>query len=209
MTVVQMSELFDLITDKFQSPYWTNDEKTVFLNRGQMMYVNELLPDTKEGINFERDSVVYKNISPLVYETSALSISSGVVTLSAVQTALNSAASATDPILYIAAVSVVKDDVAYPAKFTRHNDWYRVNRNVFAKGSTQEPRYRQFSNKFEFFPLDGAAKFTIIKTPLSMDIDGEINSELPDITHDNIVAYALALAGLGTKDQMLAAIKSA
>ena len=43
MNIAEMHSWFDILQDKGNSPYFTTDEKTQFLNRAQMKFVNETL----------------------------------------------------------------------------------------------------------------------------------------------------------------------
>ena len=43
MNIAEMHSWFDILQDKGDSPYFTTDEKTQFLNRAQTKFVNETL----------------------------------------------------------------------------------------------------------------------------------------------------------------------
>ena len=43
MNIAEMHSWFDILQDKGNSPYFTTDEKTQFLNRAQTKFVNETL----------------------------------------------------------------------------------------------------------------------------------------------------------------------
>jgi hypothetical protein len=51
--------------------------------------------------------------------------------------------------------------------------------------------------------------FTVLKYPITVNLDydtpaNNVNSDLPDFTHDKIVALALEYAGISSRDEALA-----
>jgi hypothetical protein len=204
MNTVEIESYFDLLTDKVGVPYFLQTEKSTFLNQAQLKYVMDTIPSNEGGVvNLEMGSPVLGNVSTLIFETAALTPTSGEITKTSVQSALDTASGSTEPVLYILNVSFD----GYPCKFTRHNDWYAVQNNTFTVGTTVAPRYRQLGTKFIFAPSNSSAsvKFTILKYPKAINLTTSVTCELPSQTHKRIVELAVDLAGTAMRDETLKA----
>jgi hypothetical protein len=202
MSASELEAYFDLLTDKVGSSYFLQSEKSSFLTQAQLRYVMDTIPSNEGGVaNLEMSSPVLGNVSTLIFETGALTPSSGEITKTSVQTALNTASGSTEPIMYVMNVSFD----GYPCKFTRHNDWYALQNNTFTVGSASAPRYRQLGTKFGFAPSNSSSsvKFTILKHPKAVDLATSVTSELPPHTHKRIVELAVDLAATSMRDDSL------
>lgn len=204
MTITQMHEYFDLLLDKSGSPYFEDSEKDLFINMAQLEYVKQLMPSNEGGVvNIELDQVVYNNVYPLVYDITGLSMNaSSNVPVATIQTALDTASSSTEKILYVLNVSWTKSGAILPVKYTRHNDWFEFERNSFKQGSSDQPRYKYNKTNFTFSPLDQAAviALSLVKSPKNVSLAGPVDSELPDHTHKKIVEMALDIATVPLRD---------
>lgn len=211
MTVTELHEYFDLLTDKIGSAYFLESEKDTFLNRASLEFVKKTLPSSEGGIiNIEFDQIVYSNIYTLVYETAGLTPSQGKVTKAQVQTALNTQSGSTDPFIYVMNVSWTKGGVIQPVMYVRQNEWYACEQNTFKKGKATRPNYKQDATGFTFSPVDPTAsiKFTLLKMPRTISLSGDITSDLPESTHKTIVEMAVELASVGLRDQELQGLNS-
>lgn len=211
MTAAQQHEYFNLLIDKQGAPYFDNTDRDRFLNMAQLQYVKELLPSNEGGIvNVEFDHVNFNNIHTLVYQTGSLiPNSSGEISKTSVQSALDTASGSTESFMYILNVSWTKSGSTYPVKFTRHNDFYELELNSFKRGSASRPRYRHLGNKFIFTPIDtgAAVKFTLLKQPKDIAY-GSVNCELPEHTHKKVTEMAVDLAILSLRDSELSQLTS-
>ncbi len=203
MTSVELESYFDLLTDKIGSPYFTQSEKTKFLNQAQIQYVNDTLPSNQDGVvNIEVSSPVINNIRTLIYETGNLNPnSSGQILVTAIQSALNTASSSTEPLMYTMAVSYN----GYPCRWTRHNDWYEIENNYYKRGSSTSPRYKIFSGNFTVSPatISANVKFTLLKYPKDINLGMSVTSELPSQTHKTLVETAVTIASVAMRDMEL------
>lgn len=204
MTITQMHEYFDLLLDKSGSPYFEDSEKDLFINMAQIEYVKQLMPSNEGGVvNVELDQVVYNNVYPLVYDITGLTMTaSAAILTTTIQTALDTASSSTEKILYILNVSWTKSGTTLPVKFTRQNDWFEFERNSFKQGSATQPRYKYNKTNLTFSPLDQSATIalSLLKSPKNVSLSGVVNSEFPDHTHKKIVEMALDLATVPLRD---------
>lgn len=208
MDIATMANWFDILQDKHGSAYFTTYEKNLFLNRAQIELVNELLPyDIRKSdtVNLEISQDSISKISPLIYELPYLNMSSsGIITKAAVNTALDAMTSGAimwRPL----AIGFEYGALKLPIKYTRHNDKWEFEKNFFKKPSLNNPKVRETYNAYLFSPIYPGAKifFTILKYPSEVDISGPTDSELPDSTHNRLVAIALEFAGFGSRDVLM------
>lgn len=212
MTVTEMTTLFDVLQDKYGSPSFLDSEKELFLNRAQLQYVNDMLPDNDGGIiNIEKNQDTFKNISPLVFDLGYMNMSgTGEILKSDVVTKLQLASPGASLLRELSIGWTIGSDKK-PVKYTRKNDWYEFQRNFFKKPKLSSPRYHENSTAYVFEPIHPGAKiyFTVLKYPTKMSISTPTSCELPDHTHDDIVVRALILAGVASRDELLVSLTDA
>lgn len=212
MTITTMATFFDLLQDKYGAPYFTNTEKSLFLNRAQVAFVHELLfPDKDEDIdlNIEYSQDTIAKVAPLIFTLPYLQMnSSGYVTKAAIQTSLNSMLNGA--ILWRPlSIGFVSGVNSRSVSYVRHNDWWKFQENYFKTPSMDNPKCKETVTEYQFLPINLNAQlyFDVLKYPLTVDIDSVVSSDLPDFTHNEIVAIALALAGVCSRDQALLELK--
>ncbi len=211
MTTIEMLDWFDILQDKFGSPYFSADQKLFFLNNAQLEYLNKLFPDNEGGIeNIEQDWNVLQNVSPLIWELPEVSMdTNAAVDVVDIVTALRTISSDPDTDIFdVLSVEVRRGLDRYPCKVLRHNDKAEFETNYFKKPSITHPRYLLQNNTYKFRPLDTTLKiiFTVVKKPLVLSISPTVNSEFPIQTHNEIVAYGLQFAGIASRDEVLSAM---
>jgi hypothetical protein len=211
MTVQQAHDYFDLLCDKMESGYFTDDEKDNLLSQACIEYVKTHIPSAENpGGNFEIDEVSYGNIYTLIYITAGLNMNaSGVITVANVQSALNTASGSTEAFMAIPSVNWTKSSVTYPVKWTRLNNYWKDIRNPFKAGDATEPIYKFDKTNFIFYPVDTNASvtFTLLKQPKATDLSDGTTIELPSHTHKKIVEMAVGLAGINLREGDLTALK--
>jgi hypothetical protein len=226
MTIAEMHGWFDILQDKYNAPYFTDTEKDEFINRAQTTFVNDVIytqlyPTLQQG---ERGPQVLSAIEstlsgseilkPLILEDLAVATTSpwDIITNATINTAVAAAANAGDEFMHIIALetagSVFTADRI--VRFVRHNDYLRFKHNIFKAPSDTNPLWRLVRDGIVVegaTTLSSGENFTIsvIKTATDVDIAGT-NCELPDFTHDKIIAIALEFAGVATRDEALALI---
>lgn len=207
MTIAEMALYFDILQDKFGSPYFTNPEKSLLLNRAQIIFVKEMLPTDKDvDLNIETNADTVAVVAPLIISLTPISNPlNGSVTKISVQANLTALVS---DALYWRVLNVgysIDGTNFVPVTYVRHNDWYKLLDNYFKYPDDSNPKYKETYIDFQFLPNNTAADlyFTVLKYPVVVDIDTNVSSDLPDSVHDKIVSIACELAGIGTRDQML------
>lgn len=207
MLLATWKTYFDILQDKYGSPYFTDSEKELLFNRAIMDFVESHFTPNKAGtINVEISQRVMENLAPLVYRLPAVTMnSSGLITTTQLNTALNTIIAGT----IMRTLGFGWEQTAgytVPVKLTRHNDWYEFKRNFFKdpkRGGV--PRYYMSGNSFYMEPINTSVniKATVIKYPVTVSISGPIECDLPDFTHNTIIAGALELAGVSSRDEAL------
>ena len=206
-----MASWFDILQDKNGSAYFTDSEKALFLNRAQLEFVEELLDGNgKTELNIETTQDTIQKIAPLIYELPYQSMnSSGVISKGTIQTALtnmNADAIVWRPL----AIGWELGKSKLPIKYLRHNDRWEFEGNYFKRPSVKNPKIRETYTSYLISPVSLSARiyFTLLKYPLEVDITNTIDCELPENTHNRIVAIALEFAGVGSRDTVLSQLVS-
>lgn len=201
MTTQEMHDWFDLMADKYDSPYFTDDEKDIFINRAHIDYVNEMA----FGRDMNGAGAVVQSaaemaqdwehiLHPLIKKESLASNSGGVITIADLETAIGGS---------LIKILSINDSASLPVAFTRSNDKYRFEQNYFKKTSATNKRFTILDSFIHIIPAEvHTYSIAALKQPAEIEL-GVTESELPAFTHNKIVAKALAYAGLGTENQAL------
>lgn len=202
MTISQMRIFFDNLQDKFGSPYFDDSEFENFINRGQLYEIGDLLPEDGSSVNVELNENTVMRIAPILFTVSGLhpAIVTGSISKASIEAAVG------DPVMRVLAVGWNEE---LPVKFTRRNNWYAYKANAFKAPSVDSPRRYEGATDWIVQPADPAANITFmgLRYPVEVSLSAPTDCELPDIFHNDIVARALSLAGVGSRDQMLLELK--
>jgi hypothetical protein len=205
MTLQKAINIFDILQDKYGSPYVDPDETVDLLNMATFEWLNRLIPSNVGGVvNYEFDSNILTNIKPLVFAITANMNGSGVLTNASIATALQTGgAEAGASWFRIGNVGITVDGELYPIKFKRHNEIFVHERNFFKKGTVTRPSYTIRYDGLKFYPIDAVnlLSLTVVKNPRLMSLDGPLNPELDDLNMYNIISIALKLNGIATRDE--------
>jgi len=214
MDAATMGLWFDLLQDKYGSPYFTDAEKSIFLQRAQIEFVDELFRGDNEtnGPNIELSQDTISKIAPLIYELPYKNMSSvGVITKATLGTELDTQASgsvltASNILWRPLSIGLELGSVKTKVTYLRHNDRWEFEKNYFKRPTLKAPKVRETALSYIFAPVNTTAKihFTVLKYPEPVNIPATtVNSDLPDHTHNRIVAIALEFAGIGSRDNNL------
>lgn len=206
MTTAQAIEKFSYLQDERGSPNFEDDEVIVLLNMAQLERLKRLIPDDQGGIvNLEMDANTLMNVRPLIYNVSTTMSAAGVITFSAVNTALQTASSDNDATIHrILGVTFTASSVDYPAKYTAHNRWGSYKRNVF-KTSETNVRYKVDATNLTFYPISTTATIgiTCLKTPKVMAAG--VTPDWDDSNMNTVIEIALQLGAQAQRDHELLA----
>ena len=202
MTIQEMHDWFDFMVDKFDSPFYTDDEKDLVLNRAQLDYVNNLALPREEDQKSEAEVVQdwERKLHPII-DPISLTATAGLVSTASLNGAVSTGK--------IVKVLQVSNSSSEDIKFVRHNDFMKFNRNFFKKASTTYQQFTVSSLGINIFPAaTEEINFKILREPVEVDLSTPTNCELPSFTHNKIVAKAIAMAGIATEEQASAALYS-
>lgn len=203
MTYSNMRDYFLILQDKFGSPYYTDDEIALFMNRGQLDTVVSLFPIDGSEINAELNANTVERIAPLIvtHQQPIPSMTgAGLINKASLETDLGGLR-----VLRMLAINYN----GKPCRYTNWNRWASYIANTFKAGSASYPRYTETASNYSFDPIDANAiiYMVFVRYPAEMLPDNSVDCELPDFTHNDVVSRALELAGVGSRDQMLSELK--
>lgn len=224
-----MTSWFDLIQDKPSSPYYNLAEKLEFINNAQTDLVNELAfqyllnsrrlgePSARVYSSVESTEAALEVLEPLmVHDIAVSSSASGVINRSDIKSAMNIISGDTEGFMMVTSLAKsLGDEDELPVRFVRANDFYQFQRNEFKKATSSEPQFRISRDKLTIRP-SGVANYltSVLKYPIDVVVDlnvpsNNVDSELPDFTHNDIMAIALDNAGVSSRDIALIQAKQA
>lgn len=213
MTTQELLDFFDILQDKYGTPYFTEDEKLLFLNNATIEYLNSLFPtreDQREDTDVEINWNALQDISPLIFTASDLLMSSsGIISRADLNTAIQNVSGDGDAEVFkILSVEMRKSGNRFPIRSMRHNDKLAFETNYFKKPTVDYPRYTLENNNLQFRPTDqiGRVAVTVVKTPKRLSIDPVVDPELPSSVHNQLVAIGLEFAGIASRDDVLKAM---
>ncbi len=199
MNYQKMKDYFLILQDKYGSPYHTDAEINLFLNRGQIDQVLASFP-VDGGADVEFNANMQMRLAPLFFDVPATMLPvTGVVTKAVIQAGVST------PILRLLSVAYN----GKPVKATRYNNWLVYLNNYFKAPTAANPRMYEESDSWVIRPVDSTAAliFYGVRYPVELLVDGTVACELPDYVHNDVVSRALEMAGVGSRDQMLSELK--
>ena len=215
MNVVEMHQWFDQLEDKVDSIYFNEFEKDLFINRAIQIFINNIInkfTEDREG-RFVISSALEEslNVSEVLKPLMLLDLPvnsdiTGLVTDAEIVAAIETETG--DEAAFLHVLSVVSPD-GMPLKFVRENDFHKFQQNDFKIANAEFPQYR-IGFGGVFISPSGVNDYTVslIKEPNKVNYATLESTDLPETTHDYIMASALELAGLASRDEALLRVKS-
>lgn len=223
MTAREMYTLFDEIIDKYNAPGFDELAFNAIINPAQRKFVldvyNNNMPSGTEPYNqtgealtsAERSqfsSEIIKNL--MVPNIAVTSDGNGFISDTSIKNELSPKLDGEyRDIIHI--LSAFKANSNTYCKFVRHNDLNKLEQNSFKKSSSAKPFLIYERNGYTVKPKEANVvyKFNVLVSPKNIDVQNGIDCELPEIFHDQIVFIAVEIAGIATRDQLLANIRNA
>lgn len=206
MTITEMVDYYDLLQDKYGSPYFTTSEKERFLNQAQLDIISDHLPKEGTEQNIERNANSWLAFNTLFFSTVAVMNSLGVITKTDLESTLTTALGFTVTIIRPLSFSWTDSNGTRPIIGpTRQNNWAKFIDNIFKIPVESEPRYYESNSSYVINPVNTGASITItgLRYPKAISVSGTQTSELSPLYHNEVVARALELAGVSSRDQAL------
>ena len=190
---------WELILDKVNSPYFTDEEFEEFINMASIAFIN------RRATSFESTDKSTEDFGDLLREIFLDTDDNGVLLDTEIITEVGY------PIIYMANVSYKKSCGDYGlVRFCRHNDYYKMMENSFKKPTLQKPVYRIVNESLSVSPKKKwKIGVTVIKEPQKVSIINNIGLEFDERTSMKIVSIALELAGIAVDETELYQMASA
>ena len=190
MIATEMREWFDILQDKYNTPYFTDDEKDEFLTDAQYDFINEYIGDYENPSKLGQNKSALANISTLIETVPITTASDGKAT----DTLINAALSLGDIILPLA----LKPATGEAAHFLNHNDIGKAEANTYKVGIATAPNYTLENGLAQLYPAQvyTALEVTALTNPVLI-------TDLPVHIHRKQVAKAMTKTGLVTESEAL------
>lgn len=208
MTITQMHTWFKLLIDKYKSPYFTDSEIDLFINRAMRNYLNEAVFDRRksdEGTQIVSSAELSQNWEQLMYPLIELDLSVTSSSSKLLYTGIKTGFPANTDVIAILAVT---DASGNEVKFLRGNNLGSIARNYFKRPSTTYRKFRIGKDALYLSPTSNGEIFKIsaLRTPIDVSKSGLVDCELPIVTHEKILAMAVDLAKITTEDEAMGVI---
>jgi hypothetical protein len=209
MTIAAMTDFFDLLQDKYGSPYFTTAEKERLLIQAEWSIISSYLPQDGGEVNLERNANTWMVLNPLLFSYSHAMSGGNTIVKATVESSITTSLGFATKIIRPAALSWTIGSVTVPVKAVRYNSLAVYLLNVFKTPTTAYPRYHETATNYTVLPnsTSGTVLLYGLRSPRPMSVSGGFTSELSEVYHNEIVARALEYAGVGTRDQMLAELQ--
>lgn len=212
MDIIEMHKYFNQLIDKLGSPYFKEEEIDRFINRAQLSILDDYIynrhnkrsKDEEPPYGFENTSLISEAVSPFISEITSISTdANGQFLIAAVNVALGGIV-----MYHLSNLSRKSstDNLYYSCQFVRHNDYFRLIKNVFKVPSETHPIHRKFDAYIQVNPVGVAnLEMTAIKHPLDVNNDivqplNNVSSQFPEKVHNEIVIRAVQQAGYSTRE---------
>lgn len=204
MSTQECVNYFLVLQDKYGSPAVEESEVVNFLNHAINEYLNRIFPDNQgAAVNFEQDKNITANIQPLIFEFDVSTAASGLLTTAALNAALVTAGAEVGATSFrVDSIGLTSAGKTYPVKYLRGNERWAFARNFFKKPLLTRPKFEFVTTGFQIYPAGvQALTVSVVKKPKILALSPVINPELEDYVMFNIIAIALQLAGVATRDE--------
>lgn len=208
MVVQKLHLYFNLLLDKFGSPYFTDEEVDVFLNAGQNELYQQYFPDNEDylynielnqhTLNVFNKLIDTKSIEPEVQVDPETSEESVIPIKQILYVDIDSIRE----VSRILNVITEDDEVV---SFMRYNDLAKASQNDFLKPDGNIYYFKFIKEGIEIIPSsDKNILITYIKEPLEINKGTNQTSELASFLHYDLVVEAINKAGVATRDEAMA-----
>jgi len=192
MTIAEMHTRIDEVLDKSNSPWFNATEKDNFLNEAQIEFV-----DTRYG-QFEFNEKRKEELNVLVRKQNYTDVS--IISLSDIE-----------DFVYVISLgaTVTICGVSYKRKVSpeQHDDEFENDVDPFNKATNNNLKYLQYNNgtsniiEVKSDSVPNELYLTYLKYPIKVSLSGNINCELNEVAHKQIVDIAIRMMMEPSEDQ--------
>ena len=217
MTINDMHSWFNILLDHYNEPYFIDTEIDEFINSGAVEFVNDIIfkeyfpsmGENEKGIQALNsiESVIQGSevLQPLIIPDLTVAVAGGIATNTAINSAIAaSTGDANDTIMHVMSVTYDLSGEERLVRYVRHNDRARFRRNEFKKPTERNPIFSLVRNGLLIEPSNLANVIvSVIKNPRKVSKENQIDLDLPEFTHQRVIAYALSMSGIASRDDVL------
>lgn len=220
MTAIELYRQWSEILDKYESPYFTDQEFNDFANKSQLEVVTDIFYDRYEKMSnpyrkdahlgepkygWENTQIEGYDLAPLTNPVTLIADANGQIDYSDIDAAISGT------LYHIGQVGVSYDSGATYVKprWVRHNDYEALQENYYKRSSATKPVVRYFNDYIEVEPGGSpTVRMTVLRYPTDIVYDGDtpannVDPELSDRVMNMVVHRMLRNAGIGIRDTEL------
>lgn len=217
MNIVEMRSWFNILLDHYNEPYFIDEEIDEFINSGTIEFVNDIifkeyfptLGENEKGIQAlnSMESVIQGSeiLQPLIIDDLVVPVTSGYALTSSIDSAIQTeTGDANDKLMHVVSTVYNNGTEERLVRYVRHNDRARFNSNVFKRATDRNPIFSVSRTGLRIEPntIDEVI-LSVLKSPRKVSSSLDIDSDMPDFTHQRIIAYAIAMSGVASRDEVL------
>lgn len=218
MNIQDALAYFDLLTDKSGSPYFTEAEKSVFLDDAQNQYFESFFfPDSVA----ETNKRPVEKLSRLTAPLKALTITNDVIDADQIDTSISTYYGGDINNINYKVLNLFVD--GKECRFIRYNDLPRFERNVFKRPTEERPYYNFISSidldenraqNITVYPKETftTADVTVVTSPRKMEwflLNPTVELDFDNESVYKIIAMAVSLSGVSTYDKAMVELNQA
>ena len=216
MNIREMHSWFNILLDHFNEPYFIDTEIDEFINAGTVEFVNDIIfkeyfpsaqaqergPQTLSSI----ESVIQGSeiLQPLLVPDVRVTAVSGIIDRGSIATEIESTIGEPGELMHIIHVVKLLNDEERMVRYVRHNDRPRFKQNVFKAATERNPIFNFSNLGIMVEPRDDEDYLiSLVKKPRKVSLETDVDSDLPSFTHQRIIAYAINMAGVASRDDVM------
>lgn len=206
MTKQEMLDFFDLMLDKANSPYYTDDQKIQFINVAILEvakdYLQNTYPQLGEGwmqhpqvvANYHRNKSIHAIMQPIEIKRIPVASSAlGVVSFASIESEMVLMTGEAASLMMVTAIHGYRHI---------HQMSERIKNNTFLKPGTQNKYYEPSAGGFFLYP-EAAVNVVVdaIKYPRMLTEVSSDPTDMPESVHAEIMSLALSYVGVSMSEQ--------
>lgn len=216
MTSVELYRDWQILLDKYESPYFTDEEFNALANKGQLEVVTDIFYDRFEKLSnpYRKDAHLgeprygWENTQVEGYDLAPLTIpvtktaTGGQLTYADIEADLSG-----NKLYHVGQVGVSYDGTTFErARWVRHNDYESLQDNYFKRASQAKPIVRFYDTYMQVEPAaDVTVRTAVLRYPTDIVYDGDtpannVDPELSDRVMQMVLHRMLRNSSIGIRD---------
>lgn len=219
MTAIELHRQWEILLDKYESPYFTDEEFNSIANKSQLEVVTDIFYDRFEKMSnpyrkdahlgepkygWENTQLEGYDLAPITKNVSLTAAANGQIQYTDINTAISGT------LYHLGQVGVSYDGVNFvKGRWVRHNDYEAFEENYYKKSSQNRPFVRMYDEYIQVEPAAAVnTRMTVLRYPTDIlyDANNPANNVDPELSDRviNMVIHRMAKnAGIGIRDREL------